>query len=927
MDTVIRDPLYRDIIDGLERSLDPELFERCVADLLHRELPVAPIRGGSDAGMDGAVADGRGPAYPLITTTAKNVIGNLTRNLTSYVESGGMRRRVALATSRRLTQGRRRNLEERSSELGFELVQIYDQAAIADRLYANPEWCQELLSLTPEPPALSALPRTRRPLANSALIGRDDDLKWLRETNGDRLLAGQPGSGKTFLLYGLARDGWGLFAVSDDLGRIAGSLRREKPQVIMVDDAHTSVSLLDDLRHLRDQTGASFDIVATSWISDHDLVANALNLQSSQTRLVEPLTREEIVQVITASGLHGPNPLVREIVDQAEGRPGLAATLAHVCLRGGIRDVLLGEALQRSYRSFLQPLVGRNAIEALACIAVGGAAGMEMRTVADFLNESLAALRGTLAHLAAGGVIAEVVDGSGAGSYLTVVPEALREILVRDTFFGSGVPLPYEEVAALAPNKAAAAITLVGAKRRGAPVASNLLRHLVQDADSTRAWELYAYLGPEESRKTLEARPEQASTVAHPTLMHVPEAVIPLLLSEASGDDRPIHSTPGHPLRLIQDWLKQVMPGTGEGPRRRAVLVTQAKEWLSAGGNRSAADRAMCLAIWPGFEHHEVDPGMGLRISLSWGLLSAEELEAIGELWPTIQMHLSSEPGSIVWGPLLGAVSEWVYPGRHVPAGVPKNVRSVMRGVAERMLQDLAGIARDRPGLLRRFAEMASNAQLDLALHVDEEFMTLFPIENLADWRKEDAAQQAKVTELASRWKDQRLDSIVRRILEFELEARSAGITWPRLTPSLCNILAKYASSPLRWAELLLDGEGAPDLTFPFLQAGVASEEEGWQEALSRCLDQPACRAASVSLLLTLDSPPQTLLEKVGGMLGPFKELVHTHCLRGEIPMETLRWLLRSEDVAISTAAATGEWCSDPKVKFARTFSRSGRKR
>jgi hypothetical protein len=31
-------PFYRDIVDGLERSLDPEQLERCFADLLRREL-------------------------------------------------------------------------------------------------------------------------------------------------------------------------------------------------------------------------------------------------------------------------------------------------------------------------------------------------------------------------------------------------------------------------------------------------------------------------------------------------------------------------------------------------------------------------------------------------------------------------------------------------------------------------------------------------------------------------------------------------------------------------------------------------------------------------------------------------------------------------------------------------------------------------
>ncbi len=103
---MIRDPLYRDILDGLDGRLDPELFEQCSIDLLRREAfpALVPIRGGSDAGMDGAVADGEGPAYPLVCTTGKDVIGNLTRSLDSYLADDGSRRLVVVATSQALTQ-------------------------------------------------------------------------------------------------------------------------------------------------------------------------------------------------------------------------------------------------------------------------------------------------------------------------------------------------------------------------------------------------------------------------------------------------------------------------------------------------------------------------------------------------------------------------------------------------------------------------------------------------------------------------------------------------------------------------------------------------------------------------------------------------------------------------------------------------------
>ncbi len=66
---MLKDPLYRAIEAGLQEPLDPELFERCAADLLRSSYPgLVPVRGGGDAGMDGAI--GEPGAAPSETLTA-----------------------------------------------------------------------------------------------------------------------------------------------------------------------------------------------------------------------------------------------------------------------------------------------------------------------------------------------------------------------------------------------------------------------------------------------------------------------------------------------------------------------------------------------------------------------------------------------------------------------------------------------------------------------------------------------------------------------------------------------------------------------------------------------------------------------------------------------------------------------------------------
>ena len=67
---MVRDPLYRNIEEGMGERLDPEFFERCAVELLREGYPgIVPIRGGADGGMDGSMSIGTGKALPLVTTT------------------------------------------------------------------------------------------------------------------------------------------------------------------------------------------------------------------------------------------------------------------------------------------------------------------------------------------------------------------------------------------------------------------------------------------------------------------------------------------------------------------------------------------------------------------------------------------------------------------------------------------------------------------------------------------------------------------------------------------------------------------------------------------------------------------------------------------------------------------------------------------
>ena len=596
---MVRDPLYRSIEKALGERLDPELFERCAVDLLRDAYPgIVPIRGGDDGGMDGAITIGSGGSVPLVVTTGKDVLGNLERNLDSYRRTGGSADQAVLATSQALSRRRRRNLEKRANELGFTLRNIHEQADLVGRLYRNPTWRRELLGLTGDPPALSALPDNAGSRLTLDLVGREQEMDWLRRANGDVVVVGQPGVGKTALLEALGREGGGLFPIvsrtggamvvtSGDMRRIADAYRTQRPPRVFIDDVHLSDSLIPSLTRLRDDIGAEFTIVATTWPSFEEEVRRELHCRPERVLRVGGLDRKTAREIVRQVHAGFSDDLVGEILNQSVDnqpsddprtpeyhagghvRPGLAVTLARYATLGNLADLATGILLLSELRKDAR-LAGSQ-LDHLAVFALGGSAGMRLAIAAQALDTTETNVRQSLLQVSGTGVLRDSPGGAAA-----IHPRHLRHALVKRTFFSGASSLTLEPAIDRVEDSVACTETLIGVLAREGPTLSHESQRLLHDLIRAQLekqespyvgstlWASYATTGAEAASWILDEHPDRTVLISGAALRHAPDRFLGRLVSRVLDHPREAAAL----AKSIRAWVLAGQPG-GDAVERR----------------------------------------------------------------------------------------------------------------------------------------------------------------------------------------------------------------------------------------------------------------------------------------------------------------------------------------------------------------------
>ncbi len=813
--------------------------------------------------------------------------------------------RALFATSRRLTPRMRHKLEAEAGKLGVTLLQIYDQDWFASYLYGNAEWCNSLLDVTGRPHALSPFPVTQRPVLGDRVFGRDREMRWLQERSGDCLLVGAPGSGKTFLLRALVLQGQALFLVDDDRQQIANDLRSLKPPAVIIDDAHVDPGRIERFAQLRTEVGSGVQIIATSWPGHAGAVQRALQIPDSEVLELEQIDADTMIEVIKATGVSGPDDLLRIIRVQAAGRPGLAATLSHMCLAGDVRRAASGEGLVDQLGPQLDRMLDvQDATRILAPFALGGDAGVRLGRVADGLRRSHDEVGSHLAQLAAAGIVMERPRGA-----VSVEPPPMRWVLVRRGFFSGAGSLDIAPFLSIVEDQEDALHALIGARSRGASVPD--LQGRLERAGSDRLWLEYASLGEAEARYVADRSPGRILEVSGQVLEHAPEAAIPLLLDRVGETGRLGSQDPlsEDPLDALAAWTTRLSPDREEWLYRRSVLVHAADRWRLGGGNTGTALRVMCIALNPKSEYTTSDPGRGRTVNLHFGALGRRQVRALADLWlPVLNVLRDPTDSDPPWRDLLSLVSAWVHYPFDQLLGISDEVRSEILTFTNRMLQDLANASRHHAGLQHSLWQAGKPAGLSVDVTLDPDFETLH--EHLQPDAEIEMMRSGPPDNMVEAWERRSIEEMVQSLARIDSEENIAGIDYPRWSPRLCARLAERVSTPVAVAKRFMDAGLPADLVEPFIDQGAKKGHPRWPALVRRCLGDDHYRGLAVHVAVTHEDPPQDLLSLALQAAGDFPRHVDTWCLRDEIPAATLQQMLCSADARVAVAAAIGHWCA-----------------
>ncbi|MCA1706939.1 MAG: hypothetical protein LC808_28215, partial [Actinobacteria bacterium] len=661
--------------------------------------------------------------------------------------------------------------------------------------------------------------------------------------------------------------------------------------------------------------------------------------------LIERARMDELLQLMGITG-----QLVRgEILDQAEGRPGWAVTLADLLLRAGDVDSFLkGKALLGQVDRYLRRAgINPNAMDVLAIVAaLGGVSELELPLLAQESEVARSVAAGILGTAAKSGLIdVQLRHGNNEDRplrFYRVRPPMLAEVLVAERAFEAPAPMvDFDGLASRWPERlgdlAGAAIDAAllgaeGARSRAegllnAALASDGVRHQVKVDLSTSFLRLDKRAGEDilrVVRRSFDAiigGGDANGWVAEPVVKlaamaarwYQIDAAFELLLDACLVDERPTNQNPSHPLRQLDDLVHNFHPEVARRDDLRYTIAAALKRWLAVAPEDPSRD-GVVAAVVPtllglNLQSAYSDAGRPMTLQLIETVVPPDEMRRIfHELWPVLAEMLDGGHSELA-DALIGVAGDWLRIGGDYdhPFGQshPPDCVAAAKEIGEALVVELAN--RTDLGLGTR-VHLRSTAEFhDVLVSVDippelEVFFREFE-PGAEDWHEAERALTADLKAKAEEWASEDPATIVGRLVDLRAEIERAKLRWPDRTWIVCMTLAEKVADPLAWLNAAEAAGFMPEGCL-FGERALEGGDLTHERAGALLADSKSRTTMLGTMLGSSSAPPWAVRQAADALTARDYRLIESLVIREELSDDGVRLLLQSTSGSVRAMVA-----------------------